>query len=69
MSTVSDSYNYLQENQRPSIMLKPYLKYIFDITSGCYWEASFGDLRAKGNSPDSAYKAFDDAWYIEVKQV
>jgi len=46
-----------EQQLRPAIVLRPVLTY-----EGGEWVASYGDLQARGPTPDLAYTAFDSAW-------
>jgi len=46
-----------EQQLRPSIMLRPVITRESDE-----WVASYGDLQARGPTPDLAYLAFDSAW-------
>lgn len=46
-----------EQQLRPSIILRPVI-----TREGDEWVASYGDLEARGPTPDLAYLAFDAAW-------
>ena len=55
------------ETFRPSMLYKPKLS-----IDGNQWCALYGDnlqdgVAGFGDSPDAAYRAFDNAWYEKVK--
>lgn len=46
-----------EQQLRPAVMLKPII-----TREGDEWVASYGDVQARGLTPDLAYSAFDAAW-------
>jgi len=46
-----------EQQLRPAIVLRPVL-----TCESNEWVASYGDLQARGPTPDLAYLAFDSAW-------
>jgi len=46
-----------EQQLRPAVMLRPLL-----TLEGNEWVANYGDLQARGPTPDLAYLAFDSAW-------
>lgn len=47
---------------RPSVVLKARLSSYCDVYGRTYWQASFGELIATGETPEEAFGNFDDAW-------
>ena len=47
---------------RPSVVMQARLSSYGDIHGNTYWQASYGELFASGDTPDDAFTEFDKAW-------
>ena len=48
---------------RPAVLYRPALrKWVWPDERGTYWTAHYGDVEARGDSPEQAMENFDKAW-------